>query len=197
MWFLSWDIWSWKVIFVITFLVLVFQCKGVRINLEYNLAMSKIPGQSGLLFNETKNYITKALYWVVPVIHHSISDFWKMLAVMSLVCLKLVFMSVILQVFRVHHWSRQRRAMLNIYEKWKEGVVLPWTAHYAIGRRTGGLLMCTNAAQKRLSFFPSPYSTHLLTICFYLFIIYNSFNRKWLDVTCGLDVGVERPCSNT
>ena len=56
---------------------------------------------------------------------------------MFLVCQRCVFMSVILQIFRTHHWNRQKSTSLNVREKLKKGgVILPSTVDYATGRRT-------------------------------------------------------------
>ena len=79
---------------------------------------------------------------------------------MSLVCQRCVFMSVILQIFRIHHWNRQKKTPLNIREKWKEG---GWffrqLSIMLLAEEQNWSLTSTNASQKTLIFLKSTFNT--------------------------------------
>ena len=116
-------------------------------------------------------YMTKVLYWVVLVTHHSNCVFWKVLAVVFLVCQRYVFMSVILQIFRIHHGKRQKRTSLDIREKWRKG----WWFFRQLSimllvEERNWSLTSTNTSQRILAFFSNTLSIHVLICCIWLFV---------------------------
>ena len=161
---LLWETGSWNMNFWN-----VSQGKDVRINLEYNLAMSEVLGRPGWLYNETK-----ALHDEGAILSCSGDSPFQLrllkgvssdVSCLSKMCL---YVSDPADISNPPV-KQTKKTPLNIRKKWKEG---GWffrqLSIMLLAEEQNWSLTSTNASQKTLSFFSNPLSIHALICCIWL-----------------------------
>ena len=147
----------------------VSQGKDVRINLEYNLAMSEVLGRPGWLYNETKALHDEGA--ILSCSGDSPFQLRLLKGVSSDVsCLSKMCLYVSDPADISNPPVKQTKKDTAEYKKEMEGrgVILPSTVDYATGRRTELIIDINECIQKTLSFFSNPLSIHALICCIWL-----------------------------
>ena len=166
--------------------------KDVRINLEYNLAMSEVLGRPGWLYNETK-----ALHDEGAILSCSCDSPFQLRLLKGVSsdvsCLSKMCLYVSDPADISNPPLKQTKKDTAEYKREMEGrgdSSVNCRLCYWPKNRTDHWHQRMHP--KRLSHFSRIHFQYMPW-----FAAYGCpFSRKWLEVACGLDVAVERPCSN-